>query len=60
MKNVRPNFTDEHGQFYSEISDENTGRSFISGWVIEDDYFVATSECPKFDPRDGSALVMVD
>lgn len=57
MKTVRANYSESHyGQFSSEVHDEVVGRSYINGWVIDDDYFVASEGCPKFDPRDGSPL----
>lgn len=56
MKTVRPTYTEEYGQFMSDIYDEDIGRGTIVGWVIDEEYFVASRECPAFDPRDGSRL----
>lgn len=43
MKTVRETFTE----------------NFIVGWIIDNEYFVASENCPKFDPRDGSPLTYI-
>lgn len=61
MKTVRANYSESsYGQFDSEVHDDWLGKRYISGWVIDDDYFVASEDCPKFDPRDGSPLNYIE
>ena len=60
MKTIRQTYSEEYdGPFYSEIRDKNVGRGHIVGWITDDDYFIATDECPKFDPRDASPLTYI-
>lgn len=59
MKIIRETYAEDFGQFAVEIRDDNLGRSHILGWVIDNEYFVASENCPKFDPRDGSPLTYI-
>jgi len=60
MKTIAETYSEHYdGPFYSEIRDDSIGRSHIVGWITNDHYFIATSECPKFDPRDGSPLTYI-
>lgn len=57
MKTVRAVNTKKYGHSYFDIVDEyNDMTGNVAAWIIDNEYFVATRDCPRFDPRDGSPL----
>jgi hypothetical protein len=57
VKTVRAVNTNKHGHTHFDIVDEyNDKTGNVAGWIIDDEYFIATRDCPRFDPRDGSTL----
>jgi len=56
MKTIRLANSKSHAEQGYVVYDDQFMRDSLNCYVIEDGYFVMSTDVPKFDPRDGSQL----
>ena len=56
MKTIRLVNSESYPEQGYVVNDDEFMREFLNCYVIEDGYFVMSTDIPKFDPRDGSSL----
>jgi len=56
MKTIRLVSSESYPEQGYVIYDDEFIRDSLNCYVIEDGYFVMSTDVPKFDPRDGSSL----
>ena len=56
MKIIRLAHSKSHAEQGYIVYDDQFMRGSLNCYVIEDGYFVMSTDVPKFDPRDGSPL----